>query len=152
MFLGLNWNQEVTKPLLLLLRNSETAYRFLLELPLHWMSLQPNSKPIFSLWPLIVVNCAVSALFCAIIYVVLIVNVVDYFTECTAPWLTNVVIDTLEIQLSWVELRFHLFCVSLTVLNKTNKKYKSTENVYKLVCYSCIQMSWYMDNTNLTTV
>ncbi len=41
------------------------------------MSLQPNSKPIFSLWILIVVNCAVSALFCAVFYVVLSVNIVD---------------------------------------------------------------------------
>ncbi len=52
------------------------------------MSLQPNSRPIFSLWPLIVVNCAVSALFCAIIYVVLSGNVVDFFIDCTAPWST----------------------------------------------------------------
>ncbi len=41
------------------------------------MSLQPNSKPIFSLWLLIVVNYVVSALFCAVFYVVLSVNVVD---------------------------------------------------------------------------
>ncbi len=53
------------------------SYRFLLEPPLDKMSLQPNSNPTFRLWLLSVVNCAVSVLLCAVIYLALSANVVD---------------------------------------------------------------------------
>ncbi len=58
-------------------QNSGTGYQFLLEMPLHCMSLKQNSKPFFFLWLLIVVNCAVSCLFIAVIHVVYGVNVYD---------------------------------------------------------------------------